>query len=149
ADFFRRFEVRGGDHLDEALAAGRGVILVGCHLGNHLAALHWMFRRDIPLRLLIQRVTHCSRYLRARFDVETGPHPQSGFFLRRNLTPEAAAKRIFRTRSALRDGMAVYLKGDVPWVGSNTRPGRFLGHERPFQSLWAELAALFRAPVIP
>jgi lauroyl/myristoyl acyltransferase len=147
--FFGRFDVQGAEHLKEALGAGRGVILVGCHLGNHLSAMHWMYRRGIPLRLLIQRVPHCSRYLRARFDVDTGPHPQTGFFLRRNLTPEVAARRIFRTRTALRDGMAVYLKGDVPWFGPNTRPGRFLGQERPFQSLWAEFAGLFRAPVIP
>jgi lauroyl/myristoyl acyltransferase len=148
ADFFGRFDVVGAEHLEEALSAGRGVIVVGCHLGNHLSAMHWMHRRGIPLRLLIQRVTHCSRYLRARFDVDTGPHPQAGFFLRRYLTPDVAAQRIFRTRSALRDGMAVYLKGDVPWFGANTRPGRFLGSERRFQSLWAELAGLFRAPVI-
>jgi lauroyl/myristoyl acyltransferase len=149
AAFFARFEVSGHEHLQETLRAGKGVILVGCHLGNHLAAMHWMYRRGIPLRLLIQRVTHCSRYLRARFDVATGPHPQAGFFLRRNLTPAVASQRIFHTRSALRDGMAVYLKGDVPWFGANTRPGRFLGVERPFQSLWAEFAGLFRAPVIP
>jgi lauroyl/myristoyl acyltransferase len=147
--FFGRFDVAGCEHLEMALAAGRGVILVGCHLGNHLSAMHWMYRRAIPLRLLIQRVTHCSHYLRARFDVSTGPHPQAGFFLRRNLTSELATQRILRTRSALRDGMAVYLKGDVPWFGANTRPGRFLGIERPFQSLWAEFAGLFRAPVIP
>jgi lauroyl/myristoyl acyltransferase len=146
--FFGRFEVQGAEHLDAALGAGRGVILVGSHLGNHLAAMHWMFRRGVPLRLLIQRVTHCSRELRTRFDVATGPHPQSGFFLRRDLTPAVASQRIFRTRSALRDGMAVYLKGDVPWMGANTRPGRFLGVERRFQSLWAEFAGLFRAPVI-
>jgi lauroyl/myristoyl acyltransferase len=149
ADFFGRFTIAGYEHLRYALDAGQGVILVGCHLGNHLSAMHWMYRQNVPLRLLIQRVTHCSRYLRARFDVATGPHPQAGFFLRRDLTPEVATQRIFRTRSALRDGMAVYLKGDVPWFGSNTRPGRFLGVERPFQSLWAEFAGLFRAPVIP
>jgi lauroyl/myristoyl acyltransferase len=148
ADFVGRFDVVGVEHLESALAAGRGVIVVGSHLGNHLAAMHWMYRRGVPLRLLIQRVTHCSRYLRARFDVATGAHPQAGFFLRRNLTPEVAAQRIFRTRSALRDGLAVYLKGDVPWFGANTRSGRFLGTERPFQSLWAEFAGLFRAPVI-
>src|SRR4051794_11180736 len=147
--FFGRFDVEGAGHLQAALEGGRGAILVGCHLGNHLSAMHWMYRRGIPLRLLIQRVPHCSRYLRAQFDVETGAHPQAGFFLRRNLTPSVAAKRVFRTRAALRDGMAVYLKGDVPWIGANTRPGRFLGHDRQFQSLWAEFAGLFRAPVIP
>ncbi len=148
ASFVDRFEVQGGDNLRAALDAGRGVVVVGSHLGNHLAAMHWMYRTGIPLRLLIQRVPHCSRYLRARFDDESGPHPQTGFFLRRDLAPEVAAQRVFRTRAALRDGLAVYLKGDVPWIGPNTRPGRFLGVERPFQALWAEFAGRFRAPVV-
>ena len=149
ADFFARFDVLGFENLQEALGRGRGVILVGCHLGNHLSGMHWLYRRGVPLRLLIQRPRHVSRFLQDRFDVADGPHPQSGFFLRRDLSPEVASQRIFRTRSALRDGMAVYLKGDVPWVGANTRPGRLLGFDRDFQSLWAELAGLFRAPVVP
>jgi lauroyl/myristoyl acyltransferase len=149
ADFFGRFDVSGFEHVEEARGRGRGVILVGCHLGSHLSGMHWLYRRGVPLRLLIQRPQHVSRYLRGRFDEADGPHAQPGFFLRRDLTPEVASQRIFRTRAALRDGMAVYIKGDVPWVGSNTRPGRLLGFDRTFQSLWAELAALFRAPVVP
>lgn len=149
ADFFGRFDVSGFEHLQEARGRGRGVILVGCHLGSHLSGMHWLYRREVPLRLLIQRPQHISRHLQGCFDSAEGPHPQAGFFLRRDLTPEVASQRIFRTRAALRDGMAVYLKGDVPWTGPNTRPGRLLGFERTFQSLWAELAALFRAPVVP
>jgi lauroyl/myristoyl acyltransferase len=149
AAFFARFDVRGLGHLEQALARGRGVILVGSHLGAHLSAAHWLYRRGAPLRMLIQRPQHVSRLLQGRFDVATGPHPQSGFFLRRHLTPEEASKRVFRTRAALRDGMIVYLKGDVPWTGANTRPARLLGHDRTFQSLWAEFAALFRVPALP
>lgn len=148
ADFFARFSVNGFATFEETLREGRGVILLGCHLGAHLSAAHWLYRREIPLRMLIQRPQHVSRYLHARFDVANGRHPQSGFFLRRHLTPEEASKRVFRTRAALRDGLAVYLKGDVPWVGTNTRPARFLGQETTFQSLWADFAALFRAPVV-
>lgn len=147
--FFGRYDVTGFEHLEDALGQGRGVILVGSHLGAHLSAPHWLYRRGVPLRMLIQRPQHVSRLLRSRFDEGSGPLPQSGFFLRRHLTPEEASKRIFRTRSALRDGMVVYLKGDVPWSGPNTRPGRLVGHDRTFQSLWAEFAALFRAPVVP
>jgi hypothetical protein len=98
--------------------------------------------------MLIQRPQHVSALLNRQFDVADGPHPQQGFFVRRRLTPEEASKRIFRTRSALRDGLVVYLKGDVPWTGPNTRPGRLFGYERSFQSLWADFAALFRAPVV-
>jgi lauroyl/myristoyl acyltransferase len=148
-NFFSRFDVSGFEHVEEARGRGRGVILVGCHLGSHLSGMHWLYRRGVPLRLLIQRPQHVSRYLHERFDESDGPLAQSGFFLRRDLTAEVASQRIFRTRAALREGMAVYIKGDVPWVGSNTRPGCLLGFERTFQSLWAELAALFRAPVVP
>lgn len=147
--FFARFDVTGFEHLEEAIARGRGVILLGCHLGAHLSAPHWLYRRGLPLRMLIQRPAHVSRLLQTRFDDADGPHPQSGFFLHRRLTSEEASKRIFRTRTALRDGMIIYLKGDVPWVGPNTRPGRLLGQEQTFQSLWADFAALFRAPVVP
>lgn len=149
AAFQDRFDVHGFDHLQEARDRGRGVILVGCHLGAHLSAPHWLYRQGVPLRQLIQRPQHVSQRLNAEFDRTDGPHPQAGFFLRRNLEPEEASKRIFRTRAALRDGYLIYVKGDVPWVGPNTRPATFLGYERTFQSLWAELAALFRAPVVP
>jgi lauroyl/myristoyl acyltransferase len=147
-EFFHRFEVQGFEHFERARAEGRGVILAGSHLGAHLSAAHWLYRSGVPLRMLIQRPQHVSRLLDDRFDDETGPVPQSGFFLRRSLAPEEATKRVFRTRAALREGMAVYLKADVPWVGANTRPGRLLGHTRSLQSLWAEFAALFRAPVV-
>jgi len=147
--FAARFDVQGFEHLRAARDRGRGVILVGCHLGAHLSAAHWLYRQGEPLRMLIQRPRHVSRLLNRQFDAGGVAHPQSGFFLRRRLTPEDASKRVFRTRSALRDGLIVYLKGDVPWVGPNTRPGRLLGHSQPYQSLWAEFAALFRAPVVP
>ena len=138
----------GVEHLEAALAGGRGVILVGSHLGGHLSAPHWLYRRGFPLRMLIQRPQHVSKRLLDEFDRPGQDHPQGGFFLRRRLTPEEASKRIFRTRSALRDGLIIYLKGDVPWSGPNTRAGRLVGREQSFQSLWAEFAALFRAPVV-
>ena len=50
-----RFEVEGAEHLDSAAAKGRGVIVVGSHLGAYLPAQHWLYRRGIPLRLLVQR----------------------------------------------------------------------------------------------
>ncbi|GAC1464878.1 MAG: hypothetical protein NVSMB9_03960 [Isosphaeraceae bacterium] len=149
ADFFARFDVRGVEHLEAALRRQRGVILLGSHLGAHLSATHWLFRRGFPLRLLVQRAQHVSRLLQNRYDMNTGPHPQTGFFLQRHQSPLEAAKRIMRTRAALRDGLIVYLTGDVPWDGPNTRPGCFLGHVQSYQSLWVDLAARFQTPVIP
>ena len=148
AEFFARFDVSGFEHLEEAISQGQGVILVGSHLGAHLSANHWIFRRGLPLKMLIQRPQRVSRYQSAKYDLADDSNPQSGFFLKRNLPSEEATKRIFRTRRALREGEIVYLMGDVPWTGANTQSARFLGYRRTFQSLWAEFAARFRAPVV-
>src|SRR5206468_12722861 len=96
--------------------------------------------------LLVRRPRHVSTELDRRFD-RAEAHPQSEFFLRRGLSPALAAERLLRARAALRDGLAVYLSGDIPWSGSNTRPGRLLGRSRTFLAVWADLAVVTRAPV--
>jgi phosphatidylinositol dimannoside acyltransferase len=146
---FSRFDVKGFEHLQTALARGRGVILLGSHLGAYLAALHWILRREIPLRLLVQEPRHVSRLLHERLCRTDGPHPQSSFFLRRGLAPAEAAARMLRARDALRDGLAIYFSGDVPWDSVNARRGRLLGSERTFLSVWADLALVARSPVVP
>jgi lauroyl/myristoyl acyltransferase len=142
-----RFAIEGDATLRAALAEGRGAILVGSHLGAHIAAVHGLYRLGVPLRLLVQRPNHVSRYLNRRFDRDDAPHRQSEFFLRRALAPGQAVERLVRARAALRDGLAVYLTGDIPWSGPNSRPGRLLGQSRTFLAVWADLAALTRAPV--
>lgn len=149
AEVFRRFNPVGLENLGEALEGGRGVILLGSHLGAHVAALHWLYRKGVPLRLLVQRPRHVSGYLRQQFEWSDGPHPQPLLFLRRNLPPREAADRLLRARAALRDGLAVYLSGDIPWTSGNARPGRLLGKTRPILATWADLAAQARAPVVP
>jgi lauroyl/myristoyl acyltransferase len=147
ATFFERFEVVGYDHLEAAISAGGGVILVGSHLGAYIAGLHWLVRKRLPVRALVQRPRHVSRMLSSWFDGVRGPHDQSALFLRRNLPPAEAIELLVRARTALRDGLALYLCGDIPWQGPNGRPGRLLGHDRRFLAIWTELAVLTRAPV--
>ncbi len=142
----RRFDVRGFDRLDATLADGHGAILVGSHLGAHIAGVHWLFRQGVPLRLLVQRPRHVSRELNRRFD-QGDVHPQAELFLRRDLSPTVAIERIFRARAALRDGLAIYLNGDIPWVGPNTCAGLLLGRTQRFLAIWTELAVLTGAPV--
>jgi phosphatidylinositol dimannoside acyltransferase len=141
-----RFDVRGYERLSAAMDAGRGAILVGSHLGAHIAGVHWLYRRGVPLRLLVQRPRHVSRELNRRFDAD-GPHPQAELFLRRDLSPTVAVERVLRARAALRDGLAVYLNGDIPWSGPNTCPGRLLGRHHRLLAIWTELAVLTHAPV--
>jgi phosphatidylinositol dimannoside acyltransferase len=140
------FDVTGEDALADALADGRGVVLVGSHLGGHIAAFHWLYRRQAPLRLMVQRPRHVSATLDRFFDRDE-PGPQSAFFLRRSLNPTECVSRLVRARAALRAGKAVYLPGDVPWSGPNTRAGRLLGQTRRLLSVWADLAALTGSPV--
>jgi lauroyl/myristoyl acyltransferase len=141
-----RFDVCGYPRLRAAMAGGRGAILVGSHLGAHIAGVHWLYRRGVPLRLLVQRPRHVSRELNHRFDAG-GPHPQAELFLRRDLSPAVAVERILRARAVLRDGLAIYLNGDIPWTGPNTCPGRLLGRPQRFLAIWTELAVLTHAPV--
>lgn len=147
ASLLARFDVAGREHLAAALEPGRGAIIVGCHLGAHLAALRWLDRQEVPLRLLVQRPRHVSAELHRMFE-RAGPHPQAGFTLRRAMPPAESAARILRARAALRAGMMVFLGGDILWPGPNCRPARFLGHDRTFLAVWADLAALTGAPVV-
>ena len=147
ADLLARFDVNGAEHLAAALSRNRGAIVVGCHLGAHLAALGWFDRQGVPLRLLVQRPRHVSTDLDRLFDRD-GPHPQAGFTLQRAMPPAESVARVLRARAALRDGMIVTLGGDILWPGPNCRPARFLGHDRTFLAVWADLAALTGAPVV-
>ncbi len=146
AEVLARFDVHGYGRLQSALDGGRGAILVGSHLGAHIAGVHWLYRRGVPLRLLVQRPRHVSHELNRRFDMG-GPHPQSELFLRRDLTPCGAVERLLRARAALRDGMAIYMNGDIPWNGPNTCPGRLLGRPQRLLAIWTELAVLTHSPV--
>lgn len=140
------FDVTGAEAFDEARRAGRGVVLVGSHFGGHLAAFHWLYRRGVPVRLMVQRPRHVAATLQRFFDTQD-PEPQAGFFLSRSLDPTACVSRILRARSALRTGKTVYLPGDIPWDSPNTREGRLLGQSHRLLSVWADLAALTGAPV--
>lgn len=148
AEVVSRFDVTGTTKLETSLSEGRGVVLVGSHLGGHIAAFQWLYRRGAPIRLMVQRPRHVSSALNRFFDRdEAGALPQSGFFLHRGLGSTECVARLLRVRAALREGKAVYLAGDVPWQGPNTRSGRFLGESRRVLSVWADVAALLGAPV--
>jgi lauroyl/myristoyl acyltransferase len=146
----RRFDVSGLEYVDDALSLGRGVLLLGSHFGAHVAGLHWLARKEWPLRFLIQRPRHVSKRLDRAFERDAGDSfAQSAFFLRRHMPPIECTACVLRVHSALRKGMGVYLSGDIPWKSQNARPARLLGREQTFLSIWADLAALSGAPVVP
>jgi lauroyl/myristoyl acyltransferase len=149
AELSARFDVSGFEAVTSSLFAGRGAILLGCHFGGYLAAVHWLFRQRVPMRLLVQRPRHVSAWLHRQFDRDDGPFPQREFFLHTSMPPIEAARRTLRARDALRAGQAVFLNGDIPWPSSNARTGRLLGRSQSFLAVWADLSVLLRVPVIP
>jgi lauroyl/myristoyl acyltransferase len=152
-----RFEVTGVGHLDAAIASGKGVILLGSHFGGYLAAMHWRIRRRAPLRMMLQRPRHVSDELSRWFDragtsddpIGLARHPQSALFLRRSMPPGEGVLRVLRARSALIEGLAVLIHGDVAWDSRCARPGHLLGRPVRVQAAWADLAVVTGAPVMP
>jgi lauroyl/myristoyl acyltransferase len=147
-DALSRFDVEGDQDLLQALKSGRGALLVGSHLGGHVATFQWLYRSGLAFRLMVQRPRHVSSSLNTFFDRDDpGAAPQSEFFLHRNLSRVDCVNRFLNARYALLEGKSLYLAGDVPWIGKNTRAGAVLGQSLRVLSVWVDLAVLTRTPV--
>lgn len=145
----RLVRVRGREHLDAALAEGKGVVLLGNHYGSHLVPSHWLIRKGYPLRLYMERPHHVSKLLGHHLRMD-GPLGQAGMLISRKRSGSAeAAGMVLRAVKVLRAGMVLCLAGDVRWSGPNTAPARFLGEDLTFTATWVILAALSGAPVVP
>ncbi len=144
----RMFLVDDRRHLDEALALGKGAIILACHFGAHLLPAHWLFREKYPLRFYMERPRHVSKYMARQFESE-GPLGQDKLFISRQGDTAAAAGSILRASRVLQSGMLIYIAGDVRWAGQHSQPATFLGHTFHFSATWVNLAALTGAPVVP
>jgi phosphatidylinositol dimannoside acyltransferase len=138
-----QFAVSGREHLDEARAKGRGVVLLGSHFGDHLLTSHWLLRAGFPIRWYTERPRHVSRYLKAHYRTE------GQLFISRKADQAEAARTILRAVRVLRAGLMIGLACDVRWTGQQTAPALFLGRSYRFSSTWAALAAMTGAPVVP
>jgi lauroyl/myristoyl acyltransferase len=142
------FEVVGKEHLDAAVAQGKGVILLGNHFGAHLMPAHWLVRQGYPLRLFMERPHHISKFLSKEFETD-GPLGQKKLFISRKADPTEAAGSILRAGRVLKAGMVVMIAGDVRWAGQHTAEATFLGNTYRFSATWVTLGALTGAPVLP
>lgn len=142
------FRVAGREHLDAAMAAKRGVILLGNHFGAHLMPAHWLVRHGYPLRLFMERPHHISKLLSQGFETD-GPLGQRKLFISRRADPSESAGAILRAGRVLKAGMGILIASDVRWEGPHTAPARFLGREYQFSATWVALASLTGAPVVP
>jgi KDO2-lipid IV(A) lauroyltransferase len=141
------FSVTGKEHLDSAIAQGRGCIVLTSHFGAHMLPAHWLYRQDYPLRLYMERPRNVSRFMVSRFASE-GPLSQDKLFISRKGDAADSASSILRASRVLRAGMFLFLAGDVRWSGQMTEEARLLGRTLRFSTTWVVLAALTEAPVV-
>lgn len=140
-------EVEGFDAVAKLAERGQGAVLLGCHMGGYIRALHWLYRRNLPIRMLVQCPSHVSPELKSRLDVRDGAFPQQSLFVKRGLSTQSCVERILKAHAAVRSGILMYLCGDIPW--HKGRDGEFLNTTRRFQTIWLDLALATGAPVIP
>jgi KDO2-lipid IV(A) lauroyltransferase len=141
------FIINGKEHLDAAVAQGRGCMVLTSHFGAHMLPAHWMYRHDYPLRLYMERPRSISRFMSRKFSGE-GPLSQDKLFISRKGESTDAASSILRAARVLKSGMLLFLAGDVRWAGQMTEEARFLGTTLRFSTTWIVLAAMTRAPVV-
>ncbi len=141
------FEVEGREHLDAALALGKGCVILTSHFGAHMLPAHWLYRHDYPLRLYMERPRSVSRFMASRFSGD-GELSQDKLFISRKSDPTDSAGSILRAVRVLRSGMMLFLAGDVRWSGQLTAEARFMGRVLRFSTTWITLAAMSRAPVV-
>ncbi|QDV35408.1 hypothetical protein ElP_33110 [Tautonia plasticadhaerens] len=142
------FRVEGRDRLDEAVARGRGVLLLGNHFGAHLLMAYWMIRHGYQWRMFGERPRHISKLMAAQFALE-GPLGQSRLFVSRKTNPAEAAGAILRAARVLKGGIVLSIASDVRWPTPPNATARFLGRSYDFSSTWVTLGALSGAPVVP
>jgi phosphatidylinositol dimannoside acyltransferase len=142
------FVVEGHAALDEAIARGRGVILLTNHFGASLMPAHWLTRQGYTLRWLSERPRHVSKLLSRDFDTD-GPLGQRRLFISRRSTPAESAGAILRASKILAAGSILMIANDVRWSGPNAVPAAFLGRTHEFSGTWVLLAALTGVPVVP
>ena len=141
------FRISGREHLDAAIAQGKGCMVLTSHFGAHMLPAHWLYRQDYPLRLYMERPHSVSRFMSRRF-VSEGPLSQDKLFISRKGGSKDAASSILRASRVLRAGMLLFLAGDVRWSGQMTEQAQFLGRTLRFSTTWIVLASLSEAPVV-
>lgn len=136
--FDRRFVTTGEEHLKNALAKDKGVLLLTLHLGNGDLALAALSRREIPINLISKQFK--TRWLndlwfgmRAKHGTKFIPHEKSSFEILRALK---------------RSGAVVFVLDQFmgPPIGVKTT---FFGIETGTAAGLALMAARTGAPVVP
>ena len=141
---FRRFDIRahGLPELDEALLAGKGVLLIGSHLGSFDALRVLSLERpEVTVRIVLD-VEHSQKL--SQFLNALNPALAASIINARAAGPAAA----IAIKQALDDNAIVALLADRGQPNNPTQMASFLGFPAPFPlSPWL-LAAAVKTPVM-
>jgi phosphatidylinositol dimannoside acyltransferase len=133
-----RFTCDGHEHLNDALALGRGAIVALPHLGNWDVAGAWLARQGHPLTVVVERLEPPEL-----FEWFVAQRRKIGM----HVIPlgNGAGSRVARV---LRDGHVVCLVSDRDVAGDGV-PVRFFGSPTTMPSGPAMLAARLGVPILP
>jgi predicted LPLAT superfamily acyltransferase len=141
---FRRFDIQahGLPALDEALAAGKGVLLIGAHLGSFDALRVLSLERpEVTVRIVLD-VEHGQKL--SQFLNALNPALAASIINARDAGPAAA----IAIKQALDSNAIVALLADRGQPNNPTQTAEFLGFPAPFPlSPWL-LAAAVKTPVM-
>jgi predicted LPLAT superfamily acyltransferase len=133
-------EVHGKDVIDEVLAAGRGAILMGAHMGS-FEAVRAIGRRQPGLRVAMVMYEENARKLNAALAAINPAAVQ-------DIIPLGQLDSMLRVQACLDEGMVLGVLGDRTLGGDPTVRTPFLGAAAEFPVGPMRLAAMLKRPVL-
>jgi predicted LPLAT superfamily acyltransferase len=133
-------EVQGQAVIDEVLAAGRGAILMGAHMGS-FEVVRAIGRRQPGLRVAMVMYEENARKLNAALAAINPAAVQ-------DIIPLGQLDSMLRVQACLDEGMALGVLGDRSLGGDPTVRVPFLGADAEFPVGPMRLAAMLRRPVL-
>lgn len=133
-------EVHGEDVIQDVLAAGRGAILMGAHLGS-FEVVRALGRRQPGLRVAMVMYEENARKLNAALAAINPAAVQ-------DIIPLGQIDSMLRVQACLDEGMALGVLGDRTLGGDPTLRVPFLGADAEFPVGPMRLAAMLKRPVL-
>lgn len=140
AQFLGPVTAHGREHLDQALAGGRGVLGVGLHLGHFAKVPLWLAQAGYPVTIVIRE----ARQVPPGYYIEA--LQRVGLEAIRIERDQAAAPRVL---DALRRGRVVMIYLDQGVKNDGGIQIEFLGKRVPMPAGPLVLARRARAPIVP
>jgi len=134
-----RIEYEGTERFTDALARGKGLILLSAHVGNWHLAINFLGRTGARAHLVTEDVR--SPEVRRHMDAAK----EKAIHLEIHDAREGMGL-VFKLKAALRNGDVVVLSGDRVHGGRNVRAA-FLGEEAGFPLLGFALSRASGAPI--